>query len=274
MTKQTALITGAHGFLGKHLSLALAAQKIVPIPLSHNTFFEYDEILEGRLKKLKPDFIFHLASFGNMSEHDKDPDSIYSANLLGTYKLLKATTKLNYKAFINISTSSVMLDYETLYSATKKGAEALCRAFSLKYTEPIISVRPFSIYGVAEQETHLIPRIFRSCLYREPLKISPKPVHDYVFVDDVVRELINIATHSKDWPASEVQIGTGVQTSNAKLVRLIEQITGRKANIVGELESKPFDTDNWKADPKKGWVYFQATPLLEGLQKVYESYKL
>lgn len=269
-----ACVTGAHGFLGKHLIAALQNTEIEPIPLPHDTFFAYEDVLQNRLDKIKPDYLFHLAAFGNMSQHESDPDSIFHANLTATYNLLKATSKLSYTSFVNISTSSVMLDYETLYSATKKGAEALCNAFATKYDKNIINVRPFSIYGTGEQVSHLIPRIFRSCMFDDPLKLAPDPVHDYVYVEDVVKQLIEIAKNPIDWPTTTVQIGTGVQTTNRKLVGLIEQITGRKANIVGELESKSFDTALWKADPRKGWVYFQNTPLLEGLQRIYESYKL
>lgn len=269
-----AVITGAHGFLGKHLVSLLPQYNIEPIPLPHNLIFEYEEALATRMRGIKPDYIFHLAAFGNMTEQQKDPDSIFSANLLGTYNLLKATKRMNYEAFINISTSSLYLKYETMYSATKRGAEALCNAFSLQYAQPIINVRPYSIYGAGEQETHLIPRIFRSSLDREPLKIAYEPMHDYVYVEDVVKQLIEIALTPVDWPATTVQIGTGVQTSNRKLVELIEQITGKKVHITDEIEPKPYDTDTWKAEPKKGWVYFQTTPLVVGLQKVYESYKL
>lgn len=266
-----AIVTGARGFLGKHLTAYLTQQKVEVYPLIHSQFHEY---LSEDIKKVNPDYIIHAAAFGNMSEHDSDWDSILSANILGTYNLLKACNDVEYKAFINISTSSVMLDYTTMYSATKASGELLCDSFAFKYQKPIISVRPFSIYGEEEQETHLIPRLFRSCLFNEPLKLSPDPVHDYVYVKDVVSQLLEITRNVTECPSTVVQVGTGVQTSNGELVRLIEQITGRRANIVGELEPKPYDSGNWKASPEKGWVYFQTTPLLEGLQKVYSSYKL
>ena len=269
-----ALITGANGFLGKHVSAYLTQKNIEVIPLPHDLFYTYEENIEKFVKEAHADYIFHLASYGNLSEQQKYIDDIYSGTILATFNLLKATRKLSYKAFINISSSSVLLDYETMYSAGKKSQEALCRAFSNQYSLPIISVRPFSIYGPGEQETHLIPRLFRSCLYKEPMKFVGSPVHDYVYIDDIVAELYNIALNPTDWPTTEAMIGTGVKTSNDEVKLLIEAITGKKAKITDTVEAKPYDSSSWVASPKQGWVYFQSTPIAEGLQKVFKSYTL
>lgn len=269
-----ALVTGANGFIGKHLTTYLKEKNIEVIPLPHDIFYSYEENLERFVKDAQADYIFHLATYGNLSEQAKYIDDIYSGTILSTYNLLKATRKLHYKAFVNISSSSVMLPYETMYSAGKKSAEALCRAFSLQYSLPIINVRPFTVYGEGEPETHLIPRLFRSCLYQEAMKLTDMPVHDYVYIDDMIAELYNIALHPTDWPATETMVGTGVGTTNGKVKQHIEMITGRKAHITGNSDPKAYDTQQWVASPKDGWVYFQATPLFEGLQKVYQSYKL
>jgi nucleoside-diphosphate-sugar epimerase len=270
---ETALVSGLNGFIGHHLKTALEKKNISVVGLPHDLFYKYEMGLQSAVESAQPDYIFHLASYGNMREQ-KYEDDIFSANLLGTYNLLKATKDLPYKTFVNISTSSVLLDFETMYSATKAGAEHLCKAFADNYNKRIITVRPYSIYGEHEQETHLIPRIFRSCLYREPLELAPDPRHDYVFVDDFVSELIAIAQSDSDYLESPIHIGTGVSTSNGKILSLIEGITQRKAKLMGEREGYEYDTTDWKANPRNGYVIYTPVPIEEGLQKVYNSYKL
>lgn len=267
-----ALVTGLNGFVGQHLKQALEKKKITVIGIPHDMFYTYEEALPRLIEQYPPDYIFHLASYGNMIDH-QDDDGIIAANLYGTYKLLQATRHINYRAFINISTSSVLLSYQTLYSATKFGAEKLAEAIANKYEKPIVSVRPFSLYGEGEQETHLIPRIFRSCLFGEPLRLAPDPKHDWVYVKDFVQALIAIAI-SSDLPSEPVQVGTGHAISNGSVLNYIERITGRAANLVDEIAPREYDTQDWFAHPKNGYVFYSLTSLKDGLQKVYESYKL
>lgn len=268
------LVTGANGFVGQHLTSLLREKNHEVTSLSHDLFYGYEDPLEFHIKNINPDIIVHLAAYGNLAEHEKYLDEIYHGNITATYNLLKATKDIPYKAFINMSSSSVMLSYETMYSACKKATEALCRTFANQFDKRIINVRPFSIYGEGEQQSHLIPRLFRSCLYKEPMKFASYPVHDFVYVADIVTQLIKLAQDSVEWPATEVQVGTGIATSNDTVKRLIEEITGRKAHITDEVAPRPYDTKNWKASADKGWVYFQPTSLVEGLQKTYSSYKL
>ncbi len=270
---KVALVTGLHGFVGQHLKTALEEQNITVVGLPHDLFYGYEQAFEKAVKTANPEYIFHLASYGNMRQHTQD-DDIFSANLLGTYNLLKATSSIGYKAFINVSTSSVMLDYQTMYSATKAGGEFLCEAFANRLDKRIFSVRPFSLYGDGEQQEHLIPRLFRSCLYQEPIKLAPDPRHDFVYVKDFVNAIVDIALNATEYATSPIQIGTGVATSNNKLKELIEQITSRKAKITDEAIPYEYDTKDWKADPGNGYVYFARTSLLKGLQEVYKSYKL
>lgn len=268
-----ALVSGLHGFVGQHLKTALEQKGIMVVGIPHDMFYTYEDQLPRLIEDYPPDFIFHLASYGNMINHEDD-DGIVAANIYGTYKLLQATRHLPYKLFLNISTSSVALPYQTLYSATKFGAEKIAEALANKYDKPIISVRPFSLYGEGEQETHLIPRIFRSCLFGEPLKLAPDPKHDWVYVKDFVNTLVAVSTEDLDIPSDVIQIGTGHAISNGSVLNHIEKLTGRRANLVDEIAPRDYDTQEWKADPKNGYVFYATTPLSEGLQKVYESYKL
>ena len=70
-------------------------------------------------------------------------------------------------------------------------------------------------------------------------------------------------------------IGTGIQTTNSEIVKLVEKVVGKKANtkIVQVLRS--FDTNSWVADNSLlksiGWK--QKHSLKEGLQKTIEYYE-
>lgn len=263
--KEIAIVSGSHGFIGQHLVKALEKKNIKVIPLDR-TYLHLPFTLKRFLEETKPDYIYHLAAYGNMA-NQKGINIISSVNLMGTFNLLNASLGINYKAFINISTSSVKLPYQTIYSATKAGAEKLCNAFIDEYQKPIVIVRPYSVYGIGEADFRFIPTVFRSCLTGEEMILTPDAVHDWVYIDDLIKCLVKAPDHA--FHKDTLLVGTGLGTSNRDVVSIIERITGKKANIKEEKQMRSFDTKIWVApDCPEGM-----TSLEDGLIKIYESIK-
>jgi nucleoside-diphosphate-sugar epimerase len=229
------LITGSGGFIGSHLISSLESFNTDIFKLPHKLLQEPLD-LEKQIKEFKPDVIYHLSAYGNMG-NQKDEAEILSANIGGTWNLLQATKDLQYKLFINFSTSSVLLPHQTMYSATKLGAEALCKAFVDEYKKPIVTVRPYSIYGDGEAEFRFIPTVIRSLLYGETMELTSESRHDWVFVDDLVNSLIGLTP-------GFVNLGTGYSYSNIDIVRKLELISGRKLKFT-EKKLRSFDTREW-----------------------------
>ena len=74
------------------------------------SLFDYNNVVTAVLDEVKPDYIFHLAAYGNHSTQ-QDENQIFISNVLANILLLSANIKHKAK-FINISSSSV-------YSNTK-----------------------------------------------------------------------------------------------------------------------------------------------------------
>jgi len=71
-------------------------------------------------------------------------------------------------------------------------------------------------------------------------------VHDYVYIDDFVRillELVNSCNRVFDL----VNIGTGKQTSNLELVKTVERLTGH-IFYMEPAQAKPYDSSSWVCD--------------------------
>lgn len=266
-----ALITGSSGFLGSHLISYLRKYDIVATPFKREWFLSPQ--IEDIIKKIAPDYIFHLASAGNIHGRDDDVD-IFTSNLGYTFNLLQAIKDIPIKGFINVSTSSTILPIQTTYSATKMGAEALCKAYVDQYNIPIVTMRPFSLYGSGDYERHLIPLLFRSCLYHEQMKLCELPIHDWTYVEDFVEQMVAYAQKAKQFMGETIHVGTGKATSNYWLLKEIEEITRNKANIVGTVAPRDYDTQEWRATSDLGNVVFAKTQLREGLQKVFKSFTL
>jgi nucleoside-diphosphate-sugar epimerase len=263
-----AAISGASGFIGSRLKEVLEGQGFEVYPIPREIYYSATRLPQF-LSINKPDFIFHMAAYGNMANQESIPDMI-AANIIGSANLLTAALNTPYKAFINVSTSSVLLNYETFYSATKASTERLAKAFVNKFKSPIVTVRPFSVYGPKEADFRFIPTVFRSCLKQEQMNLSPNAFHDWVYIDDFVNAMIDIADHVDKYKGKSINIGTGKSNSNEFIVKNIEKLTGQKAQIKRVSSLRDFDTSIWQAQPSD---YLVKTTLEEGLRKVYEQTK-
>lgn len=267
------IITGANGFIGRHLcdSMIDLGYEVRTVPREMlYSFFDLQKYLNAE----QPDYIFHLAAYGNHS-NQQDDEEIINVNILDTWLLLQASKHIHYKKFINFGSSSEygegkmsedsVLRPETLYGASKESTTAICRAFANKYNKNIITVRPFSVFGEREAEFRLIPRIIRSIKYGETFPLVLNQKHDWIYISDFIDGLLS----AMDSDVSLLNIGTGAQFTNLEVVRLLESISGRTAHYTGTGEEQYPD---WVADnsllKSLGWI--QKHSLREGLTKTYE----
>lgn len=245
---EVALISGSSGFIGKHLSAKLIelGLKVAPIP---REFLSSPVDLKGLLDEYNPQYIFHLATAGNMHNKDKR-DDIFTANLINTYFLLSESKDIDYKAFVNFSTSSVLLPHETFYSATKAGAERLSRAFATQYGKPVVSVRPASVFGEGEQNEHLIPVMIDALKNNKEIQLVEDPTHSWIYVEDFVDAVIKVVENIEKVKGKEVNIsyGKGSYQSNKEILDILERISGKKLKYKKVDSLRGYDTKNWSVE--------------------------
>ena len=226
----TTYVTGASGFLGSYLTKKLRS----PISIPH------DQIHAVKLANFS--HFFFLSSYGNLSSQVIDKEVI-KANITDLTDVLLKTYWAKVKSFVFVSTSSVKLPVQTMYSRCKRAAEEILLSFAEIYKAPICIVRPFSITGVGEQKTHLIPRLIDSCLTGAPVEFVRTPKHDYIDVRDVVEGILALS-HAQ--AKGIFELGWGKSYSNQEVLDIVEKLTGKKANIRTTTgAAKSYDTKNW-----------------------------
>ena len=278
------LITGIYGFLAKHLAVTLRSMGY-GIATIERDILGNPVHLKDTLENLDIHYIFHLASYGNHSTQ-KDEDETIATNILKTWFLLDATKDHNYKAFINVSSSSVYgvkdipmsendcLETTSLYGSTKVAGELLARYQAVSKDKPIINVRPFSVYGMGEAEFRFIPVVIRAIKEQTEFDLDPEVNHDWVFVTDVIQGFITIAKNAKRLKGQAVNIGTGVQTKNKEIVSKLENILQKQAryNLVESM--REYEPHDWVADidliKSLGWT--PKVDLYTGLQETVKYY--
>lgn len=253
-------VTGANGFIGTHLTPKLGDFTAIP----------HDQI---EIFNLQPFSQFYfLSTYGNMITHT-DEEKILQANINDLiYIINKIDTKKPFKSFVFLSSSSVRLKRQTMYSRCKRAAEEILLSFMEKHDLPVCIIRPFSVTGVGEQKEHLIPTLIRSCYTGELVNFVPRPIHDFIDVEDVVDGILNLSKHSA---RGIYELGTGVGHSNQEVLEMVEKITGRKANINIVDYMRPYDNQEWVSGNfrARGYGWFSKKSLEQSITEQVEKYK-
>lgn len=236
------------------------------VPLPRELLYKKD--LKKFLEKEQPDYIFHLASYGNKYDQT-DENLIIKANINALINLLNASKNIPYKAFINFSSSSTLLEYETFYSATKGAGERLVKAHVFKYDKPIVTVRPFSVYGSGDDPKHFIPVAIKAFKENLELKVSPGE-HDWIHISDLISGVWVVTQNILRLKGQAINVGTGRATLNYGIVSILRDIFDKSGNIKKIESMRSYDNENWVADIKvlKSLGWYPKMDLQEGLERL------
>jgi UDP-2-acetamido-2,6-beta-L-arabino-hexul-4-ose reductase len=132
------LVTGANGFIGKNLVVALKSQKCT-------TVFEYDldtdlALLDEYCKQA--DFVFHLAGVNR----PKEQSEFIEGNLGFTSKLLETLEKHNNTCPVMIS-SSIQATLDNPYGQSKKAGEDLLFKYGQQTGAKVLVYRFPNVFG-------------------------------------------------------------------------------------------------------------------------------
>lgn len=303
IAKKSVLITGGAGFIGAALVKKLLEQGFEPHLLikkstdvwrlkniARNIRFHEVSLLdeEGLRKvahKISPVAIFHLATYADYRDQEKISQMI-ETNIEGTANLLLATVDIDYKVFVNTGSSSEygfkkkamreedLLEPISFYAATKAGATLLAQSFAYYYKKPIVTFRPFSVYGPLEDERRFIPTAIKAVINGTPINLTPGDQRrDFIFIDDIVDAYIKSIKNGRKLSGKIVNIGTGKQYTNDEVVKKLFKVAGKKVKInKGTFPLRIWDSPYWVADISKAKKLMNWAPthsLERGISKTY-----
>ena len=255
--------TGLQGFIGKHLVGRLERRGDIVTDIPYQTISHHHP---GAF-----DVFLFLSSYGNHS-YQRGDGKMFKANVTDLWAMLNKTLNIDYKAFIHFSTSSVLLEHQTMYSATKAAAEDLVKGFAQSHGKPVVSIRPLSVYGEGEADHRFIPTVIRNIINREVVKLGDGS-HDWIWVDDLVEGVLAVVDNIAEIK-EPVNIGTGKQTSNKDIYQKLVDLLDIPATKVDVGRMREYDTNYWQFDisgiSKFGWS--AKVNMDEGLRRCVEYY--
>jgi len=239
--KRTIFVTGATGFVGKHLvSRLLALEADVHIVQrgardetgnSRCTIWNFDlrdlDRLSNTVEKIQPEFVFHLAA----SRAEDNWKDLCDVNVSASLALLNACALTGVAKLVSIGSSLELLPEPTsAFAASRSASSTLMQTHAKKWGQALTHIRTGYIYGPGMAEQKFVPCAIKAALQGTQIYVTPESVmRSYLHVSDLVDACL-VAASSK---TSEPQI---------KNVLDDELYSARDIlSVIGELNQKPID---------------------------------
>ena len=303
-----ALVTGAAGFIGSHLSEALLRDGHELVALDSFSDYYPRSLKESNIAGLREDarcwfveadltdvalepllegvdVVYHLAAQpGVRASWGRTFETYLRDNVLATQKLLEAARDSKVQRIIYASSSSIYGDAESYptpesvtpqpvspYGVTKLAAEHLCRLYWRRSGVPVLSLRFFTVYGPRQRPDMAFHVFLRALLSGTPIDVfgDGEQSREFTYVDDIVRALLLAAERGA--PGAVYNVGGGDEVTLNQAIGLLMQVSGREVPLrYGERQ--PGDARRTAADPtlaRRDLGYEPRVGLEQGLRAEY-----
>jgi UDP-glucuronate 4-epimerase len=209
--QKKALVTGAAGFIGFHMSSRLLDEgwRVVGLDCMSDYYevslkerresmllksasyrsihekVETPNVLMDLFDEERPDFVVHLAAQAGVRYSIENPRAYLESNINGTFELLEAARAYPPKHMLLASTSSayganedmpyretVKADNQmSFYAATKKSTENMAHSYAHLFDLPITMFRFFTVYGPWGRPDMALFKFTNSILNGNPIDV-------------------------------------------------------------------------------------------------------
>ena len=304
-----ALVTGAAGFVGSHLSDRLLEQghEVVGIdcftdyypravketnvssPRARSRFRFVESSLQDAPWPALLDgvtHVFHLAGqAGVRTSWGADFSTYTAANIEATQVLLEACLDRPLQRIVYASSSSVYGNDVAIpmredarprplspYGVTKLAAEHLCMLYHANCGLPAVALRYFTIYGPRQRPDMAFHRFLSALLAKRTIDLygDGEQTRDFTFVEDAVAA--TIAAGDRGVAGSAYNIGGGSRVSMNEVIEVMARRTGHTPDVRRTAPQKGDMRDTF-ADTTRARAdlgFVPKTPLDEGIHAEYQ----
>jgi nucleoside-diphosphate-sugar epimerase len=233
------LVTGASGFVGKHLAQALCerGERVV-------THCGRDgDLSRTELRAQGIRHVYHLAGRTYVPDSWQEPRDYYQVNVLGAVSVLEFCRKSG--SSLTLLSSYVYgrparlpipeghpLAALNPYGHSKILAEQVAQFYGSAFRVPVTIVRAFNLYGPGQARHFLIPTLVSQALAadREAVTVEDdRPRRDYIFIADLIDLLLRL---NGGINVGVYNAGSGISTSVRELAELVIHLSGAQKPLL------------------------------------------
>jgi nucleoside-diphosphate-sugar epimerase len=249
------LITGAAGFVGRHLARALAAAYPDATLLTHALDVRDAAAVSGVIRTVVPDSCIHLAAISTIAAAQADEDQAWQVNLHGTLNLARAILRHAPKCqLIYASTADIYgasfgsrtaLDENALlapmnpYSATKAAADIALGSMAATRGFRVVRLRPVNHTGPGQTSQYVVAEFARqvACIAAgsQPsiLRVGNlDPERDFLDVRDVCAAFVACVARRDDLrPGEIINLASGEARRIGDILNDLQALAGIAAEV-------------------------------------------
>jgi UDP-glucose 4-epimerase len=283
-----AIVTGGAGFIGSHVADTLLEHGYAVLVLDDlssgdvanvpsQASFERVDITDGEalaraFASFRPEVVAHLAAQASVTVSVERPQHDCAVNVAGTLNVCESARKQRAPVVFASTGGALYGDDAPLptqeefdpqplapYGASKQAAEAYVLTWARLHGVSNVVLRLGNVYG-PRQNPHGeagVVAIFSEKLLagqRPGLRGEGTPTRDYVYVGDVAEAFVLSGESGR---AAVYNVGTGVQTSTARLLEVLQDEAGTSLEPAqeplkeGELRASALDAS--RIQRELGW---------------------
>ncbi|TSC77196.1 MAG: GDP-L-fucose synthase [Parcubacteria group bacterium Gr01-1014_31] len=262
------LVTGASGFVGRHLVAALHERGVGEQRLSLPRRDEHDlrrwDDCRAAVKGIG--LVIHLAAnVGGIGKNREQPGALFYDNLIMGTQLMEAARQENVGKFVAIGTVCAYPKFTPVpfreddlwngypeetnapYGLAKKMLLVQAQAYRQQYGFNAIYLLPVNLYGPGDnfdpQSSHVIPALIRKMVEAAEQKKPTVPIwgtgsasREFLYVKDAAEGILLAAERYNG--ADPVNLGSGREITIKELIGLIAREVGYDGQMVWDA-SKP-----------------------------------
>ncbi len=258
------LVTGALGFVGRHLTEHLLTCDHEVLKIVHPAeymeavaFYSEDNVvgcdlldhskLAAIVEELQPDAIFHLAAFSNPEGSLTYTRKTLETNVIGTQNLLASAHQMNdvprvlligsAQQYGRVSEEDQPISEDCLqkpltpYAVSKSSQELLGQRYFLSEDLPVYWTRSFNHTGPGQSDMYVCPSFARQIVEVEKGVREPEIVvgnldaqRDFTDVRDVARAYVEIIENGV--PGRAYNVCSGVAISTRQILETLIELSG------------------------------------------------
>lgn len=249
------LVTGAAGFVGRHLLPALAAG----LPDAEVFAARFDladaAAVRATVQAARPDACIHLAAIAAVADARHDPAGAWDVNLHGTLRLAHALLAeapgclmlfassadaygASFRAGVPLDETAALAPMNT-YAATKAAADLALGALAATDGLRVVRLRPFNHTGAGQMPDFVVPafarqiaRIAAGCQLPVLQVGDLRPHRDFLDVGDVCDAYLRCLLREGDLaPGTILNLASGVPRRIGDVLDDLLRLAGVHADI-------------------------------------------